>query len=156
MCCLTFCLATTMACSSMPGFLMTNLAALLANSPRASGDICAHFFSLWALHPSALIHVAQHPFRHVLNVWNQKACSDYEMAARSALCIGMVKSPSGVSALIEVNMCRHTQTSRLYRWVAHWTIERNHRRAAPEADALTARLGYLCWRPGWLRIYLLE
>jgi hypothetical protein len=27
---------------------------------------------------------------------------------------------------------------------------------APEADALTARLGYLCWRPGWLRIYLLE
>ena len=26
--------------------------------------------------------------------------------------------------------------------------------AAPEADTLTARLGYLCWRPGLLRIYL--
>ena len=26
--------------------------------------------------------------------------------------------------------------------------------AAPEADTLTARLGYLCWRPGLFRIYL--
>ena len=36
----------------------------------------------------------------------------------------------------------HNPQERLSPFVATWV------KADPEADALTARLGYLCWRPG--------
>ena len=90
-----------------------------------------------------LVDVTQQSFWFMVFVWRYKACCNHEIAAGTTIGVRLIKCPPCIAALVEINMRCHEPQVKMAPKAGPL-----NRVAAPETDALAARLGYLRWRPG--------